>query len=77
MQGRLILVTGGAGFVGSALVKRLIASGNRVIALDNYFTGSKDAHVDGAEYREGHTRDIESLVPETPDLVFHLGESTT
>jgi UDP-glucose 4-epimerase len=74
MQGKLILVTGGAGFVGSALVKRLLARGNRVIALDNYFAGSKDAHVEGADYREGHTRDIESLVPETPDLIYHLGE---
>ena len=36
-----ILVTGGAGFIGSHLCKRLIREGNRVICLDNYFTGSK------------------------------------
>lgn len=37
-----ILVTGGAGFVGSHLCKRLIAEGHDVICLDNYFTGKKE-----------------------------------
>jgi UDP-glucuronate decarboxylase len=37
-----ILVTGGAGFVGSHLCKRLVADGHDVICLDNYFTGTKD-----------------------------------
>lgn len=36
-----ILVTGGAGFVGSNLVDRLMKEGNQVIALDNFFTGRK------------------------------------
>lgn len=36
-----VLVTGGAGFLGSHLCKRLLAEGNEVICLDNYFTGSK------------------------------------
>lgn len=71
---KTILVTGGAGFVGSNLVKRLVADGHQVISLDNYFAGSRENHVQGAEYREGHTKDIETLVPESPDLVYHLGE---
>lgn len=36
-----ILVTGGAGFIGSHLCKRLLDDGNEVLCLDNYFTGSK------------------------------------
>jgi len=37
-----ILVTGGAGFLGSHLCERLLGEGNEVICLDNYFTGSKE-----------------------------------
>ncbi|MEX2179469.1 MAG: NAD-dependent epimerase/dehydratase family protein [Gemmatimonadaceae bacterium] len=72
---RTILVTGGAGHVGSHVIELLLEDErNRVISLDNYFNGSPENHIPGAEYREGHTRDIARLVPETPDLVFHLGE---
>ncbi|MBR7620976.1 NAD-dependent epimerase/dehydratase family protein [Phenylobacterium sp. 20VBR1] len=71
---KLILVTGGAGFIGSSLCARLVAEGHQVISIDNYFAGTKDAHVAGVDYREGHTKDIADLVPETPALIFHLGE---
>lgn len=37
-----ILITGGAGFIGSHLCERLLCEGNDVICLDNYFTGSKN-----------------------------------
>jgi len=37
-----VLVTGGAGFLGSHLCERLIAAGNDVLCVDNYFTGTKD-----------------------------------
>ena len=71
---KTILVTGGAGFIGSHLCARLARDGHKVISLDNYFTGSRDNHVEGVEYREGHTKDIAKLVPETPDIIYHLGE---
>lgn len=38
-----ILITGGAGFIGSHLCERMLEAGNDVICLDNYFTGSKDS----------------------------------
>lgn len=71
---KAVLVTGGAGFVGSHLCEHLKNKGYSVTSLDNYSTGSKDNHVDGVEYRKGHTKDIELHVPETPELVYHLGE---
>ncbi len=49
-----ILVTGGAGFIGSHLCERLLKEGNDVICLDNYFTGSKEniAHLLDSHYFE-------------------------
>ncbi len=70
-----VVVTGGAGFIGSHLIEALLAEGqSEVVCLDNYFTGSRDNHIAGATYVEGHTKDIATLLPEAPDLVFHLGE---
>lgn len=71
---QIVVVTGGAGFIGSHLCERLAADGHRVISLDNYFTGSRDNHVSGVEYREGHAKDIARHVPEDPDIIYHLGE---
>lgn len=73
---KTILVTGGAGHVGSHIIEQLLKEDptQKVISLDNYFTGKKENHIAGAEYREGHTKNIAELVPEVPDIVFHLGE---
>lgn len=68
-------MTGGAGHVGSHVIEELVKNpNNTVISLDNYFTGSTENHIKGAEYRKGHTKDIEKLIPETPDIIYHLGE---
>ena len=68
------LVTGGAGLIGSELIPLLLQK-YRVVSLDNYFIGKKENHVAGAEYVEGHTKDIEKLLgSENPSIIFHLGE---
>ena len=70
-----ILVTGGAGFVGSNLCEALAKKpNNQVYSLDNYFTGSRDNHVEGVTYIEGSTEHIFELIDFVPDLVYHLGE---
>ncbi|HMF01975.1 MAG TPA: NAD-dependent epimerase/dehydratase family protein, partial [Terriglobia bacterium] len=75
MTRKTILVTGGAGHVGSHVIEMLVADSNdRVISIDNYFNGHEENHVAGAEYRRGDTKNIEVLIPETPDIVYHLGE---
>lgn len=71
---KTILVTGGAGFIGSHLCEALIKEGNKVISLDNYFTGKKENHIDGVKYIEGHSKDIKELVKDPIDIVYHLGE---
>ncbi len=69
-----VLVTGGAGLIGSELIPLLLPK-YRVVSLDNYFIGRKENHVEGAEYVEGHTKDIEQLLGhENPVIIFHLGE---
>jgi UDP-glucuronate decarboxylase len=63
-----ILVTGGAGFIGSHLCDRLIREGNEVICLDNYFTGSKAniLHLIGNPYFELVRHDV--TVPYYADI---------
>jgi len=75
MKRKKILVTGGAGFVGSHLCERLSKDENNdVYSLDNYFTGSKDNHVENVTYIEGCTSNISNLIQFNPDMVYHLGE---
>jgi len=50
-----VLVTGGAGFVGTNLIKRLLKDGHEVVSVDNYSTGKKSNEQKGCEY---HHRDL-------------------
>jgi UDP-glucose 4-epimerase len=71
---RRILVTGGAGFVGSAVTRRLVDAGARVTVLDDLFTGKADAVPTGAELVEGSVTDarlVHDLVSKH-SLVLHL-----
>jgi UDP-glucose 4-epimerase len=72
--GRFALVTGGAGFIGAHLCNALSRRGDTVISLDNDFNTSRTALLPAVIRRSGHTADIEQVVPEVPDLLFHLGE---
>ena len=45
-----ILVTGGVGFVGTNLIKRLLKDGHDIVSLDNYSTGKKQNHIEIENY---------------------------
>ena len=75
MNKKKILVTGGAGFIGSNLCEKLaLDHSNLVYSLDNYFTGSVKNHVDKVTYIEGQTANIDKLIDFEPDYIYHLGE---
>jgi len=69
-----IIVTGGAGFIGSHLVDRLIKEGNRVAIIDNLSTGKKENLNPEAEFYQTDIRDFEKILPvfKNVDYVFHL-----
>ncbi len=74
MKNKKVLVTGGAGFIGSHLCEALVEKGYEVYSLDNYFTGNRDNHIENVVYVEGSTENIFELIDFTPSIVFHLGE---
>ena len=45
-----VLVTGGAGFVGTNLIIRLVKDGHKVVSIDNYSTGFKENEQEGCTY---------------------------
>ena len=66
-----ILVTGGAGFVGTNLIKRLLNDGHEVQSLDNYSTGLKSNEVGGCRYWVGDIQNVWTMDNEF-DVVFHM-----
>ncbi|KAJ7972499.1 UDP-glucuronic acid decarboxylase [Quillaja saponaria] len=69
-----IVVTGGAGFVGSHLVDKLIARGNDVIVIDNFFTGRKEnlVHLFGNPRFELIRHDVVEPILLEVDQIYHL-----
>jgi len=68
------MVTGGAGFVGTNLIKRLLKDGHNVVSLDNYSTGTEDNHQEGCTYHDVDIRDVVDFgyFMEKPDVIYHL-----
>lgn len=69
-----VLVTGGAGFVGTNLIKKLLQDGHQVTSVDNYHTGKKTNHIDGAEYIEDDIsqKGLGIITWKQYDIVFHM-----
>ncbi len=69
-----ILITGGAGFIGSHLCERLLNEGNDIIAIDNFFTGSKKniMHLMGNPYFEMVRHDITKDYYAEVDEIYNL-----
>jgi len=66
-----ILVTGGAGFIGTNLIKRLLQEGHQVSSLDNYESGCRENEVEGCKYHSGDIEHI-GLMDKDFDLIYHL-----
>jgi len=78
LKGVRVLITGGAGFIGSNLVKSMLEEGNYVICLDNFSTGKRENIEEFLGHRnfrliEGDIRDMSACVEAVKDvdIVFH------
>jgi len=70
-----IIVTGGAGFIGTNLCKKLVELGHEVTSIDNYSTGKKENHIEGVRYENFDIRNIPDykwIYNEHPDIIFHM-----
>ena len=69
-----ILITGGAGFLGSHLCERLLKEGNEIFCLDNFFTGTKEniAHLISDPYFEVIRHDVEFPLHLEVDEIYNL-----
>jgi len=69
------IVTGGAGFVGTNLVKRLLKDGHEVVSLDNYSTGKKENEQEGCRYFDVDLSKVSNYDEfiNSVDVIFHIG----
>ena len=81
MSEKVVLITGGAGFIGSALTDRLLGKGYRVVVVDNFATGRRDNLVERPELEivEGSITDSNMMADlfsrVNPDVVVHAAAS--
>ena len=79
-SGMRILVTGGAGYIGSVVVEELLASGHGAIVYDNLSQGHRDAVLPGAEFIQGEILDRQTLESALKkhkiDAVIHMAASS-
>jgi len=70
-----IIVTGGAGFIGTNLCKKLLELGHEVTSIDNYTTGKEENHIKGVKYLKydiKYTYDYNWVYSKRPDVIFHM-----
>ena len=68
-----VLITGGAGFVGTNLIKHLLNKGYNIVSIDNYHTGLKSNHQPGVQYIDFDIRNIDDYRAWGDfDAVYHL-----
>jgi len=67
-----LLVTGGAGYIGSVCAARLVEVGHHVVVLDDLSTGHRDAVPAGCQFIEGAVEDAGSILAEGFDGVLHF-----
>jgi UDP-glucose 4-epimerase len=70
-----VLITGGAGFVGSHLAQKLVMVSSHIVCLDNYLSGRRSNHIAGVSYIEGDVNNIVKIFDAQKfDYIFHFGE---
>ena len=67
-----IIVTGGAGFIGTNLIKRLLKDGHDVTSIDNYSTGLESNQQKGCFYMTHDIRVFDDYDLIKPDIIFHM-----
>jgi UDP-glucose 4-epimerase len=71
-----VLVTGGAGYVGSVVAAHLLEAGHRVTVLDDLSTGFRAGVPEGADFVEGRVQDAAKVLDATYDAVLHFAASS-
>ena len=67
-----IVITGGLGFIGINLTKRLLEDGHKIIVIDDYSIGRIENQIEGVRYLPMNVEQIEYIRGDEVDLCFHL-----